>query len=87
MRVAPGTSLDLFPEIYGDYPLSFDKAGERVTGPVDVVLSFVDDSGRQDSITLSLLVTPGDLPTTYTGGSGASLSCGPFPVTTGLGGH
>src|SRR5678815_3909411 len=41
-RLAPGESRELFHEIYGDYPLSFDHGQLGSPGPVGVVLSYVD---------------------------------------------
>jgi hypothetical protein len=77
-RVGPGESRDLLPEIYGDYPLTFDHGKERTPGPVGLVLSLMDDSGRLESIAISFPVTPGSLPTTYTGDSGGKVfSCTP----------
>jgi len=78
-RLAPGESRELFHEIYGDYPLSFDHGQLGSPGPVGVVLSYVDDSGRKDSISVSVPITPGGFPTTYTGGSGAGVFCGQGP--------
>ena len=75
-RVQPGQALDLLPEIYGDFPLTFDENGVRATGDVAVAISFVDDSGRAGTLTASVPIVPGGLPTTYTGGIG-NWSCLP----------
>ncbi len=74
-RVEAGQTRELLPELYGDYPLTFDETGVRATGDVTVVIGFVDDSGRAGTLTAGVPITPGALPTTYTGGN-SRWSCG-----------
>src|SRR5256884_4629856 len=57
-----GQTRELFPELYGDYPLTFDEPGVRATGDVTVVIGFVDDSGRAGTLTAGVPITQGDLP-------------------------
>ncbi len=70
-----GETRELFPEMYGDYPLTFDESGRRIVGMPAIAISFVDDSGRTGVLTVDLPVTPGSVPTTYSGGSGGWTTC------------
>jgi hypothetical protein len=69
-RLGPGESRELFPEIYGDYPLTFDDGNRRFAGDATIVLHFKDDSGGTNVTTVTAPIVAGDLPTTYSGGSG-----------------
>jgi hypothetical protein len=64
----------LFPEIYGDYPLTFDNPGHRSSGDVRIVVRLVDQFGQAGALTVIAPITPGGLPTSYSGGSG-TWSC------------
>jgi len=72
-RVEPGKTLDLVPTAYDDLFPAVVGNGERAPGQFSVVLSLVDDSGRQDSISVSLPVVLGGLP--YKAPAGATFSC------------
>lgn len=75
-RVEAGEVRELLPELYGDYPLTFDNGG-RSSGEVSIVVSFADQAGQSTSLTARVPITPGALPATYTGGRGGSWSCLP----------
>jgi len=67
---AVGTPLQLFPEIYGDFPLTFDAFdGHRSTGgEAEARLIIRDGSGHYHGQPLRATITPGEFPGTYTGG-------------------
>lgn len=73
--LAAGQTRELFPEIYGDYPITFDKPGQRLSGDSLIVIRFGDGSGQTGTITVTAPITPGTLPTTYTGGR-SNWMCG-----------
>lgn len=66
-HVAAGRSLDVFPEIYGDYAL-VDGSGKRATGPASLSVFVQDNSGNVFKAVASGAIVPGGMPTTYTGG-------------------
>lgn len=72
--IVAGQTRELFPEIYGDYPLTFDKSGHRSSGDVRIVVRFVDQLGQAGALTVIAPITSGGLPTSYSGGSG-TWSC------------
>jgi len=72
-RVRPGQTVDLAYEMWSAFPMRFAN-GDHAPGAFGVVLSFIDDSGRRDSITLTLPTTPGPVPTPYA--TGLTFSCG-----------
>ncbi|MGK2960544.1 MAG: hypothetical protein ACSLFK_00210 [Gemmatimonadaceae bacterium] len=67
-HVAAGQSLDLFPEIYGDYAL-VEGSGKRATGPASLTVFVQDVSGNVFKALASGAIVPGGMPTTYTGGA------------------
>jgi hypothetical protein len=78
IRVDPGSTADLFRELYGDYPISFDSPGHRATGDsARAVLHYTLGGGGIRQLLLAAPVVQGSLPTTYTGGTGAWGPCGP----------
>ena len=69
MYVAPGGSRQLVGEIYGDWELEYGPSAARLTpGVATVTIAFRDETGRSGTLTANGPVTPGALPTTYTGG-------------------
>jgi hypothetical protein len=77
-RVEGSESRDLFREVYGDYEYSiaFGQAGVRATGePVKGTITYRDDTGAIGVLQAEAPVVPGQLPTTYTGGSTAGEWC------------
>jgi len=68
--VGAGQTLELFPKFYGDYGLSFEKPGHRSSGnAVIVILS------QYGPLTVPTSITPGELPSSYSGGGGIWSSC------------
>ena len=74
--IAPGQRKQLFHELYGDYPLSYWWPGHRPTqGPAYAKLSYRSGDGPTHSVTMQGGMTPGSLPTSYSGGQGHWYSC------------
>ena len=67
--VSAGETIELFAEMYGDYALSFEKAGHRSSGSALIVLY-----GQHGELSVIVPITPGELPTSYTGGRGSPWS-------------
>jgi len=67
--VAPGQTLSLLNEIYGDFELTFDRPGSRASGTASIVTTFADPDGREGTTSATGPIVPGSLPTTYSGGS------------------
>jgi len=68
--VGAGQTLELFPEFYDDYGLSFEKPGHRSSGNAVIVVL-----GSHGSLIAPTRVTPGELPPSYSGGRGTWSSC------------
>ena len=79
IRIQPGETLNLNPELYGDYQISVDAAGWRA--PPDSIFTGTLEYRRGDGTlvtqNLQLPVVSGTLPTTYTGGYGLWRGCPP----------
>ena len=73
--MAAGETGELFPEIYGDYPIIFDKPGQRLSGDALIVVRYDDGSGQARTIPVTAPITPGSLSTTYSGGT-SNWRCG-----------
>lgn len=73
--VAAGQTRELFPEIYGDYPVTFDKPGQRSSGDAAIAIRYGDQAGVTRVLTVTAPITPGELPKTYTGGT-SNWRCG-----------
>ena len=73
--VPTGQARELFPEIYGDYPLAFGRPDRRFSGDVLTALRFVDPLGEAGTLNVVAPITPGSLPTSYTEGSSPGWSC------------
>jgi hypothetical protein len=67
-QVAAGQTLQVFQEIYGDYPLEFDGGDLDTLQNMFVTVSYTDATGQANSISAIGSFVYGDLPTTYTGG-------------------
>ena len=66
--VEAGQEKDLLPEIYGDYAVTVDEASVRASpGEATAVVTFRDSAGHVAAVTAHGAVTPGGLPTTYSG--------------------
>ena len=73
--VAAGQTRELFPEIYGDYPFTFDKPGQRFSGDAALTIRYGDQTGVTRVVMVTAPITPGELPKTYTGGT-SNWRCG-----------
>ena len=63
-------TMDLFNEIYGDYAFEISFGVTPMAArEVSLTIIYRDDAARLDSLTVVGPVIPGDLPTTYTGGT------------------
>lgn len=66
---AEGERRQLFPEIYGDYVLTFDSSWySPAPDSVSALLVYRDRAGRHYELPFRGAIVQGDLPTTYTGG-------------------
>jgi hypothetical protein len=68
--IAPGGTLELFPEIYGDFALTFDRSGVRATSREGIAILYV---GTLSGLILGRMEVPvpivqGGWPKTYSGG-------------------
>jgi hypothetical protein len=77
--VAAGQTRELFPEIYGDYPVTFDKGSQRFSGNATIAIRYGYQTGVTRVLTVTAPITPGELPTTYTGGT-SNWTCGSVPA-------
>ena len=77
LLVGASQGMELFSELYGDWELAFFGAGRAAAGEATATIIFVDDAGRTDTLFARAAVTPGALPTTYTGGNGHRYSSRP----------
>ena len=63
--VDAGQTLELFPEFYGDYGLTFEKPGHRSSGNAVIVVF-----GQHGALPVTIGITPGELPPSVLGGPG-----------------
>ncbi|MEO7521292.1 MAG: Ig-like domain-containing protein [Gemmatimonas sp.] len=76
IRFSGGSTVELFPEIYGDYPYTLEQVGVRASGAdARATLTLTDSNGKDRTLVLTGKIVAGSLPTTYTGGNPAWL-CG-----------
>lgn len=67
--VAPGTKVELFREVYGDFELVIHHAdGRRIPPAVASIEVLVREGGKLSRLSASANVSPGSFPTSYTGG-------------------
>ena len=66
--VAPGEQRALLLEFYGDYEFEISGSARATGGSASVVVQYYDGAGRAGTLTASGPITPGQPPTTYSGG-------------------
>lgn len=68
-RVAPGSTIELFREVYGDFELTFMHGdGHRIPTAVASIDVLVRENGGTARLNASAGVKEGDFPASYTGG-------------------
>jgi hypothetical protein len=78
IRLAPGENRELFTELYGDYPITWDAPGYQANGmSPTATLHYKDGTGITRMLGITGSVIPGGFPTTLTGGIGLWSSCPP----------
>lgn len=75
--VPPGTSVELFPEVYGDWPLVIGSNVRASSARASATILFIDANGDARSLDVgSGLIEPGpEFPSTYSGGTAGFQVC------------